>query len=592
MSEQHGQAFEDLRSTISECARIVRRRWRLALSGLCAIATVAFWYSQYVPREYSAATVFERRDDVVLQNLVKRNSPYGFDHLKTTMTLDMTGSRAQALALVRMGLLSPEEIRPDGALSHDEQAAVDRMRARYTLRPSVRFINSTPALDTIQLTCTANDPQVAADFVIALRDSYVAQTRTRIRDILTGTRSFFQSEVERLEAERIAVEDSLRGEFGDVPGLDPTDSTAVGARLEALRTQQAALYQRHAELQAEIAAREQFLQKVPGFINPPANAADLPTPPAALAPGQVELDPALEAAIRETRQELLEARTTLEMTDEHPEVVRLTQKLEALTELRTQLIARAAEQPLPIAAAPAVASHSVDPLYRDWQMQQMRVQLELTALREQERVAGTQLADAAGRFERVNALYGRLAQHADELRRIRSQQIDGEDELVVWQSHLAQLERVLAAESGDRGTQFTLIEEPRGAATPSQPRVASVFAVCSGLGIAAAALFVALAELFDRSYRSANQVARSLGVPVLVSIGVIPTPRERRRRVMSRVVWAPTLAVLLAALFLSGTLAYTSLALPALHDRALAQLERPLQAIGAAGMLPHAATTP
>ncbi|HUU94149.1 MAG TPA: hypothetical protein VM487_00280, partial [Phycisphaerae bacterium] len=112
------------------------------------------------------------------------------------------------------------------------------------------------------------------------------------------------------------------------------------------------------------------------------------------------------------------------------------------------------------------------------------------------------------------------------------------------------------------------------------PRVGSVFAVCWGIGLAAAVLLVALAELLDRTFRSPGQVTRVLGVPVLECVRVIPTPRERRRRWTARLTWTPALGILLACLFVTASLAYSSLERPALHQRAIAKLDHALSKLG------------
>ena len=575
MTSQQGQAFEDLRNTVNECSRIVRHRWRLALVGLAIVGSAAFWGSQYLPREYAAATIFERRDDVVLQNLVQTNSPYSFQRLKSTLTLDMLGSRALARAAVRAGLLPAETFTSNGALTESERAALDGALGQRELRPAVRLIHSSPNLDTIQVSCTANDPVAAREFVIALRDHYIADTRERIRDILNSTRAFFASEVARVQEELARTAGGLRQGFEDFPGLDPTDLAAVGNRLETLRLQRNDMLQRKAELEAQITAREQFLVSAPSlYIRP---APDLMGPPAPTPPPS---SPVVEQAIEGVRRQIVELVTGKRMTMEHPDVKRLLGRLEALEELRESLASSAADAPTglpPVAPDPQAESGR-----REWSAQRMRIELELDALRRQLAVTKEQFAEIDGRVERFANLYNQLLSEGEELRALRERQAAGTNELSIWQSHLAQLDRVLAAESGDRGTQFALIEEPKDESRPTKPRVASVFLVCSGLGLAVAALLVGLAELFDRSFRSVGQVTRALGVPVLECISTVLTPRERRRALLARAVWTPTLAVLLGLLAASAGLAYTSLVRPTLHARAMQKMDRMLGATDAA----------
>ena len=74
-------------------------------------------------------------------------------------------------------------------------------------------------------------------------------------------------------------------------------------------------------------------------------------------------------------------------------------------------------------------------------------------------------------------------------------------------------------------------------------------------------------------------------MPVLECISVIPTPRERRRRFLSRAIWTPVLTVLVLTLLTTGLLAYSSLARPALYQSTIQKFDRLFDAISIGEML-------
>jgi hypothetical protein len=561
MMTHQDRALDDVRNTLGEYVRILQYRWRLALIGIGVIGSLAFWYSQYLPRRYSASTVFERRDDVVLRNLIDQRSPYSFGNLKSTMAMDMTGSRAQAEAAVAVGILPETTLPgPGEAMSESALQALDAALVQYELRPAVRLLHSSPDLDTIHLSCEANNPELAQRFVVALRDRYVDSTRDRITDILTGARDFFIAEVERYRIELQRSNESMAQPFEEFPGLDPNDVVAVGNRLEVLRQERTRLLERRAELEAQIRAREQLL--IETAVRDADEAAT--TTPTGVALGPSQSEAVILQAIKGLENELTERRIVRRMTEEHPEVKALRRKQLALYEQIEQL--RGDGTPTVASASPALTDTPKS-------AQRLRCEMELEALRPQLELVQTSFGAADQRVERFAALYEQLLGRDDELRKLREKIEQDRSTMALWRQHISELDRILSADTGQRGTQFALLEEPKGPTRAINPRLSSVFAVCTGSGLAAAALLVALAELLDRSFRTTGQVARALGIPVLESVGVIATPEVRRKRLISRAVWTPTLAVLLIALLLAGTLAYTSLQRPEFHEQALTRLE-------------------
>jgi uncharacterized protein involved in exopolysaccharide biosynthesis len=585
MTVHQERTFDDLRNTVHEYARIFRRRWRLALLGMAIVSSIAFWVSQYLPRQYRTSTLFERRDDVVLRNLVHSNSPYSFAQLKSSIALDMTGSRALAEAASAIGLLPPDAITSTEALTNEELRRLDHALTEYDLQASVRMVQSSPSLDTIELRCTANDPAIASRFVVALRDGYIRRTQDGISQILSSTRDFFAQEVERFQQQVNAADRHLKEQFAEFPGVDPSDPASAGLRLEALESERLHLEQRKAELVAQITARERFLTS--GLLTEstaprPAAAADPVAPPVL-----PETDSAIEKAIKQVEQQITDAIVVKQMTNEHPAVRTLQRKLDnlyaALEATRRPAPATDAADG-PSASAPPPAPDAAQQLReRDPVLagQRLRVELELDALRAQLEIAAQHLEAAETRAATFASLYDRLLQKSDEMKQVENQLGQDAATAVVWRQHLAQLERILTAESEDRGTQFSLIEEPKENTHAVKPRAASIFVVCLGCGLAAAALLIALAELLDRSFRSAGQITRSLSLPILECIPVINTPRVRRRQLVARLLWTPALCVLLCSLFFTASLAYASLERPELHRRAISKLDHLLARVGA-----------
>jgi uncharacterized protein involved in exopolysaccharide biosynthesis len=560
MPKAHENPYEELRDTLSQYARILRRRWRWGFVALSLLGSLAFWCSLYIPRQYRAATVFQRRDDAVLQDLVRQNSAYGFDQLKTSLSLDATGMRARANAAMAIGLLPAGSISAQGALTPSEMQTLDSVLGEKRITAEARLNVTTSAFDVIELRVDANDPEIARRFVTALRDQYIADTRRRIDDVLLKTRTFFESELERCRTQAAASAAELERYFADSPGPVGRDPAAVSQRLDTTRGERDRLAQELARLEAQISARTDFLAA--GAAQPAAAPPGSPPAADALADG-------FERAVRKVEDEIVEAIVVRQMTREHPSVRALERKRDALREVYTAAASQpAASQPVVAGSGPQKS-----PLTS-------QVELELDALRRQQSVILARHASAEETMRQYETLYQKLMTHGAELHRLEERRLQDEAAAGVWRQHLAQLNKVTAAESGEHGTQFALIEEPKNSGRALAPRLSGVATVCSGIGLAAAALLIALIELFDRSISDPTRFSQLTGVPLLQSIGVIPTPRENRRRLVRACVWAPALLLCTASLVLSAGLAYASIERPDLERRARILLEPILQPLG------------
>jgi len=584
MSDHQDHTFEDLRNTVHEYARIMRRRWRLGLLGLTIVSSVAFWISQYLPREYGTTTLFERRDDVVLRNLVRSSSPYNFGQLRSGLALDIAGSRALAQAAITIGLLPADAIKSEKALTNEELRKTDEALGKYKLRASVRLVQSSPSLDTIELSCTANDPTAAREFIIALREGYIRRARKHITQVLTSTRDFFENELQRYQQQINETNHKLQVQFAEFHGITPTNTASASARLDTMESDCIRLAQRVSELEAQVSARENFLTSRTMCDSTETVSPTTGPTPVAAPPVLRDTDSKIDLAIRDVEQQIADAILMERMTNEHPRVIGLRRKLDNLIAARESMLTSfeltRAEQDVPASSPPSASRRLIkrDPVLAG---HRLRIELELDALHAQMDIARKHLEEAATRKMEFATLYERMINEGDTTRELEGKLAEDRNNLAVWQQHSTQLQRILAANSEDRGTQFSLIEAPKENPLALKPQATAIFVVCSGCGLAAAALLIALAELTDRSFRSAGQVTRSLGLPILECITVIKTPKIQRKQLLARLVWTPALCLLVCSLIVSASLAYVSLEHPNLHDQAISKIDGVLQAVGA-----------
>lgn len=559
---------DELHGVLARYAQIVRRRWQAGALALGVVGALSFWCSQYLPRQYRATTTFERRDDAVLQNLVSQNSPYGFEHLRSSLTLDTVGLRARADAAIAVGLIAPDAVAPDGPLSEPETRIVKGVLARHGLHALVRVPTSTTGFDVIELTADAADPALARRFVSALRDRYVSDTRKRMRGVLDDTRQFFQAELERRRAEAVDATAELDGHFADFPDLHSRDALTLATRLESFRAECQRLAEELEQIDAQRGARSDFLVSLAR-----ETAAAPPVAPGG-APAVSTEEAGIETAMRGVEREISDAIVVRQMKPEHPTVLTLQRKLEALENVKASFAQRraaAATQPAPVEVPEAAPVRS--PLA-------LQVELELDTLERQREIVLARLDESRERHARYAALGRQLSDERSTLRKLEDRVGQAAAAAGVWRGHLTQLEQIAAAESEQRGTRFTLLEEPLTAAVALAPRASAVFTVSIGIALACAAVLMALLELLDRSVRDAGRAAALTGVPVLECLGVIATPASVRARRVRGLLWSPALSLSLLLLVGSASMAYASFELPDIHRKFGAAVDRVLVPLG------------
>lgn len=546
----------DPRHSLAEAWRVVcARRWWFVFPFATA-TTLAFVASHWLPRQYTARTLFERRNDVVLSSLIGQAWDQAFEAQRRSLTFDLIGPSALAEAVDKTGLA---DLLIENAIENTTTTAPDpsdpnvaRLRsetlARLAERVTVNTVESSPQRDVIEVRVVHQDPRTAARLVVSLRDNYVDRTTQRMTALMNESLDYFTHEAEQTAARVAEMERRLLELEKGCPGVAPDFVQIVAAEVNGLSYERAELRRRLGELAVMLHGAERDLavaertavdlaQSLPPMYDNPRRRA-------------------LSEEIDRLRRQIEDQKVLHGKTDEHPTVVALYDKMERLREE----YARTPDQ-LPVTDP---SMNSLDTVVQS--AQQMNA--SLAAAREQRSLTEARLAAVQARLDEIERQkMGGVERRAEHVA-LTQQLTQARAELVTWRKQIDPIQRIIEAQNRDRGVRFIAVQEPNAVTRPTSPDARITLLMCLAVGLAGGVLSALAAELLDRSIRTAGQAARSLGVPVIETIDEIVTAAIRRRRAMRRLVVLP--AAMLASIALvigSGLSAYLSIEAPWLHER-------------------------
>jgi len=545
-------------------AALRRRRWLFifaALSGVMGGLIVGL----FLPRSYQLSAIFERRDDVVITKLVAENSPYSFATLRQSLNIDLSGYNSLSDAVDQLGLTKDFPHDAAGELTTEGRVRKQNLVNLLGRQTEVSLLEKSNFLDLIEVRYKGEDPALGVRLVTQLKDNYIKHTRTWISDIVSKARDFFQQEVTRRSEQVARMEAEQIDETAKHPGVDPGDPELLRDKILKETTSLEELSRHRAEVQSDINAREEYLKQLnggPGHL-PTSRPADLGLANFQSAPSGRPNPQYQRIAkqIEELEAELADAKTLKKMTDQHPKVVALNEKLHQLeAQLANLPETLAAESPAPAAAAaPAAPS---DPLAAE----RGRLNMELKSLRETLARLDTDIpphqAEKARLEQEKEGLFERRQRFV-----MRQQELQtAKNDLSAWNSHLETISRVMTAEAEDRGMRFATVEDAREPYKPSSPTLNGVLMLSFGVGLALGVAAVFVRELLDRSFRTAARVRETLGIPVLEAIGNIGVDPPSRWSRLKRLVPVAASMQGLVVLGLCG-LVYLSVERPATFDK-------------------------
>ena len=289
--------------------------------------------------------------------------------------------------------------------------------------------------------------------------------------------------------------------------------------------------------------------------------------PAYVSPETLQLTRLIEGI----EQKIKTLKTTRGMTDQHPEI----QELMASRQWRSidLQMQRARDHqvalgggPVHAAGYPVGAGGEASP--EPWRSDQARLLVQtntkeanikdVTLSLEFNEQETTRLGEAKG------VIFELQEEYADNTARITK----AKQRHAAHVNMLGKIEPAIRVNLQGKLLHWSVGEPARGNATPIDPKARTIVMLALLAGCIAGVVFVVLAEVLDHAYRSADQVSRSLGVPMLAAIDEIITSEARRRLLIRKAVTVPiVLGVCLGFAGISGSLAYLSLQQPTAYRK-------------------------
>lgn len=560
--------FAEIRKNIQDILRIVvTHRWAFFVP-FCSVATAAFLMSLYYPRTYRATTVFERRNDPVVVNLPNAAGAASFQYFRSTMHRDLTSPAYMTDTIDRMKLTESYEKNEDGTFTEASLARRSSLARSLGSHVSISTSSPSPHLDIVRLTYTGPDPQLGCKLLDEVKRTYIRRTMVWIHDFLKQQRDYVGDQLTEAKtilngARRFATQMRM-----DHPFINPSDPGSITSGISQLEMERRELQRRKRDYDTSQGELRQLLATVG------------PVPDSRLLPN--EESPELAEYVSDTTLELIENLDDIEkqisdlrninrMTDQHPQVQSL---IKARHRLEEELSHQREQDRTVISTSGAIYAGQVEPMQRlsapaaPWHAERNRLKVQIASL-------DTKLKDVGLSLEKTNASLQQLYdaksgifQHQEVMEEATSAVTKAQNRRRELDAMIAKIDPAIVAIEDGRLLQFSEGEVARGSSIPVNPKSTTILLLAILAGIAAGAVFVVLAEIFDHVYRSSAHVAKSLGLPILEAIDEIVTSQDRRRRLLGHTVLTPLMvSAFLLITGVAGAMAYLSIQKPWTYEK-------------------------
>jgi protein tyrosine kinase modulator len=496
------------RYSIDDILHIARRRAWYVLVPFAMIAAGTALVARRLPDTYRAETLI-----LVVPQRIPEN------YVKATITMRIE-DRIQAIRQQMLSRTVLEETIKTFNLYADQRRAgaimediVGKMRSDITIEP-IRLG------DAFKITYMGPDPRTVMRVTEYLTNSFINQNLRDRTSLAEGTNQFLEAQLEDARRRLLEQEQKLQiynqQHSGELPTQQQSNlqaSSNIQMQIQAVLNQIAADQDRRRALERDITDLQTALELFPPEQAVSQNTATAPPPGMGTAAQQ------LMAA-----RQRLAAFYAQKFTDEHPSV-RATKR--EIDRLEKEVDAEALRQPVSSGGTPAKAALTPAQYAQQRKLESLRDDLEAVNRR----------IDAGQREEKRLRALGDSYQHRADMAPTRaSELVELTRDYATLQGQYTSLlskkeESKMAAnlEARQIGEQFRLVDPAKFPERPIKPNRVMINVMGMGAGLGLGVLLVAFLEWRDSSFKTDDDVANVLTLPVLAVVPLMRSNEDRAR---------------------------------------------------------------
>ena len=478
--------------TLKDVLMVIFSHFKVFSIGAAVFVTVALAASHYIPVKYTSTAMFERRSDSVADTL--KNSPNeSFQTMRLTMQQELASPAAVEKAIDELGVVKEFPRGADGKLTPqalaEKQNLIRTVLANITIDWKVR----SEEVDLIAISCNSNNPNLAEQIPNLIIKQYITYASEKILERLRASREFLSKQVAECNlrlAELKTKKLDFETQYGDLLYDGTVDLKDRIQELESdLETRR---------LQRNIA--RQKVDQVQTLIR--SNRIK-----------------SLNDQMRQLKNELDVCLSLNEMTEEHPKVKSLKNRIALLT----QKIQENQKGELVLSEE---GKDGVDG----------NLALQLVSAESEFRIITDDQDRLQKRLTTYKAVMTQSVPLREEYLKITKPLEDQQALTRRWQARLVDVEMTISTEVGNRRTQLTKVQTANRPIKPTFPPLWAVVVVAVGGGLVFGYGLSFLAGTMDHTFRKPQEAAELFGIPVVGATSEIGPRRRVKRTVLNLVV--------------------------------------------------------